>query len=442
MAKWLKSGAHRARRGVWKGIQDTINDNLLLRRKESKMLSKKIQAALAGSSAIRAMFVEGKELAAKVGVDNVFDYSLGNPATPAPDSIKQVAADLLEKEDPLVLHGYMSNSGYEDVREAVAQNLNSRFGTDFTCKNIIMTVGAAGGINIVFKALLDPGDEVIVFAPFFGEYRNYAANFDAAVVAVAPDYNTFQPDLDAFEAAFTEKTKAVLINTPNNPTGVIYSDETMNGIADILRRKEAEYKKDIYLISDEPYRELVYDGAKENFLTKYYHNTIVGYSFSKSLSLPGERIGYIAVPNEASDSQDLLAGLEVANRILGFVNAPSLIQKVVAGCINETTNLDFYDKNRKDLYEGLTRLGFTCIKPQGAFYLWVKSPEEDEAKFVSEAKKYNLVLVKGSAFGCSGYVRLAYCIPNEKINRSLEAFAKLAAKYRLLENSGGEHTGV
>ena len=397
------------------------------------MLSKKIQTALAGSSAIRAMFVEGKELAAKVGAENVFDFSLGNPATSAPESLKQVIKDLLDEMDPLVLHGYMSNSGYEDVRAAIAENLNSRFGTDFTWENIVMTVGAAGGINIVFKTILDPGDEVIVFAPFFGEYRNYAANFDAAVVAVEPDYETFEPNLTAFEAAFTEKTKAVLINTPNNPTGVIYSDETMKKIAEILLKKEEEYKKDLYLISDEPYRELVYDGEQENFLTKYYHNTIVGYSFSKSLSLPGERIGYIAVPNEASDAKDLLAGIEVANRTLGFVNAPSLIQKAVAGCLNEKTNLEFYDKNRKDLYEGLTKLGFTCIKPQGAFYLWLKSPVEDEAEFVAAAKKYNLILVKGSAFGCGGYVRLAYCISNEKINRSLEAFAKLAKEYHLGE---------
>ncbi|MCI9209862.1 MAG: pyridoxal phosphate-dependent aminotransferase [Eubacterium sp.] len=397
------------------------------------MLSKKIQAALEGSSAIRAMFVEGKELAAKVGAENVFDFSLGNPATPAPESVKQAIKDLLDETDPLVLHGYMSNSGYEDVRDAVAENLNSRFGTEFTGENIVMTVGAAGGINIVFKAVLDPGDEVIVFAPFFGEYKNYAANFDASVVAVAPDYETFEPNLEAFEAAFTDKTKAVLINTPNNPTGVIYSDETMKRIAEILTKKEAEYQKDLYLISDEPYRELVYDGAEENFLTKYYHNTIVGYSFSKSLSLPGERIGYLVVPNEASDAKDLLAGIEVANRTLGFVNAPSLMQKAVAACLGEKTDLDFYDKNRRDLYEGLTKLGFTCMKPQGAFYLWLKSPVENEADFVAAAKKYNLILVKGSAFGCGGYVRLAYCIPNEKINRSLTAFASLAKEYGLGE---------
>ncbi len=397
------------------------------------MLSRKIRAALEGSSAIRAMFVEGKELAAKVGAENVFDFSLGNPATPAPEKVNQVIKDLLDETDPLTLHGYMSNSGYEDVREAIADNLNGRFGTNFTWKNIVMTVGAAGGLNIVFKAVLDPGDEVIVFAPFFGEYRSYAANFDASVVAVKPDYETFQPDMEAFEAAFTEKTKAVLINTPNNPTGVIYSDETMRKLAGILEKKEKEYKKEIYLISDEPYRELVYDGAEENFITKYYKNTIVGYSFSKSLSLPGERIGYIAVPDEASGSQELLAGIEVANRTLGFVNAPSLMQKAVAGCIGEKTNLEFYDKNRKDLYEGLKKLGFTCIKPQGAFYLWVKSPVEDEAEFVAAAKKYNLILVKGSAFGCGGYVRLAYCIPNEKILRSLNAFAKLAEEYGLTQ---------
>ncbi len=239
--------------------------------------------------------------------------------------------------------------------------------------------------------------------------------------------------MEAFEAAFTDKTKAVLINTPNNPTGVIYSDETMKRIAEILTKKEAEYQKDLYLISDEPYRELVYDGAAENFLTKYYHNTIVGYSFSKSLSLPGERIGYLVVPNEASDAKDLLAGIEVANRTLGFVNAPSLMQKAVAACLGEKTDLDFYDKNRRDLYEGLTKLGFTCMKPQGAFYLWLKSPVENEADFVAAAKKYNLILVKGSAFGCGGYVRLAYCIPNEKINRSLTAFASLAKEYGLGE---------
>lgn len=395
------------------------------------MLSKKIKEALAGSSAIRAMFVEGKELAEKVGAENVFDYSLGNPATPAPDSFNSTVKELLDKEDSLVLHGYMSNSGYEDVRAAIADNLNRRFGTNFSLKNIVMTVGAAGGMNVIFKTLLDPGEEVIVFAPFFGEYRNYVANFDGVLIPVDPDYNTFQPDLDAFEKAVNEKTKAVIINTPNNPTGVVYSDATMKSIGEILLKKEKEFGKEIYLISDEPYRELVYGDVKENFLTKYYHNTLVGYSFSKSLSLPGERIGYIVVPDEVSEAEEVLSGLEVANRTLGFVNAPSLMQKAVAHLVEEKTNLTFYDKNRKVLYEGLKSLGFTCIKPEGAFYLWVKSPVEKEEEFVRTAKKYNLILVKGSAFGCGGYVRLAYCIAHEKVVRSLDAFAKLAEEYGL-----------
>ena len=395
------------------------------------MLSKKIQAALAGSSAIRAMFVEGKELAEKVGAENVFDFSLGNPATPPPESFNQAVKELIDQEDPMTLNGYMSNSGYEDVRAAIAENLNSRFATNFTWNNVVMTVGAAGGLNIVFKTILDPEDEVIVFAPFFGEYKSYAANFGAKIVAVAPDYDTFQPDLVAFEAAITEKTKAVIVNTPNNPTGVIYSKETMQKMGEILNSKEKELKKEIYLISDEPYRELVYDGAQEDFLTKYYHNTIVGYSFSKSLSLPGERIGYVVVPDEVTDAQTMLAGIEVANRTLGFVNAPSLMQKAAACCIHEKTDLAFYDKNRKVLYEGLTKLGFTCVKPQGAFYLWMRSPIANEEEFVKTAKKYNLILVKGSAFGCGGYVRLAYCISNEKVVRSLDAFAKLAKEYGL-----------
>ena len=246
------------------------------------MISQKIQKALQGSSAIRAMFVEGNELAARVGRENVYDFSLGNPATPAPAALNEAIKQLVDETDPLVLHGYMDNAGYPDVRQAVAENLNKRFGTAFTSHNIVMTVGAAGGLNIIFKTILDPGDEVIVFAPYFGEYKSYAANFDAAVVEVAPDFETFQPDLAALEKAVNEKTKAVIVNTPNNPTGVIYHEETMKKMAEILEKKEKEIGHEIYLISDEPYRELVYDGNQEDFLTKYYRNTIVGYSFSKS----------------------------------------------------------------------------------------------------------------------------------------------------------------
>lgn len=395
------------------------------------MISKKIQKALQGNSAIRAMFVEGKQMAAKYGAENVYDFSLGNPATPAPASLNQSIKDLLDEVDSLEIHGYMENAGYPDVRAAIAENLNKRFGTDFDFHNIIMTVGAAGGLNIIFKTILDPGDEVIVFAPFFGEYRQYAANFDAQIVTVQPDLETFQPDLADFEAKITEKTKALIVNTPNNPTGVIYKPETMKEIAAILERKQKEIGHDIYLISDEPYRELVYDGNTQDFLTKYYKNTLVGYSFSKSLSLPGERIGYVVVPNEASDAEDLIRGIEISNRTLGFVNAPSLMQKAVARCLDEKTDVAFYDKNRIMLYEGLTKLGFTCIKPEGAFYLWVKSPVENEEDFVNEGKKYNILMVKGGAFGCPGYVRLAYCVSHETIERSLLAFEKLAEAYHL-----------
>lgn len=395
------------------------------------MVSKKIKEALKGSSAIRAMFVEGKELAAKVGKENVYDFSLGNPATPAPEAVNQAIRDLLSEEDTLTLHGYMDNSGYEDVREAVAQNLNKRFGTDFDWHNVIMTVGAAGGLNIIFKTILDPEDEVIVFAPFFGEYKSYAANFDAKIVIVEPDYETFQPDLKQFEEKITKKTKAVIVNTPNNPTGVIYHQDTMEKIGAILAKKENEYQHEIYLVSDEPYRELVYDGNKEDFLTKYHKNTLVGYSFSKSLSLPGERIGYVVVPNEVSDAEMVISGINVSNRTLGFVNAPSLLQKAVARCLDEKTNIDFYDENRIMLYEGLTKLGFTCIKPEGAFYLWVKSPAANEEEFVAVGKKYNIIMVKGSAFGCAGYVRLAYCVSHETVQNSLKAFAKVAEEYKL-----------
>lgn len=395
------------------------------------MISKKIEKALKGSSAIRAMFVEGKEMAKTYGAENVYDFSLGNPATPAPLALNTAIKELVDEMDSLELHGYMDNAGYRDVREAVAENINRRFGTDFNFHNVIMTVGAAGGLNIIFKTILDPGDEVIVFAPFFGEYRQYAANFDAEIVTVNPDLETFQPNLTDLEAKITKKTKALIVNTPNNPTGVIYKPQTMKEMASILEKKQREWGHDIYLISDEPYRELVYDGNQEDFLTQYYKNTIAVYSFSKSLSLPGERIGYVIVPDEASDAEDLLSGMEIANRTLGFVNAPSLMQKAAARCLNEKTDVAFYDENRRLLYEELTRLGFTCIKPEGAFYLWVKSPVEQEEIFVAEGKKHHILMVKGSAFGCPGYVRLAYCVSHETIKKSLPAFEKLAETYGL-----------
>ena len=394
------------------------------------MIAKKMQSMVANSSAIRAMFEEGNRLAQIYGRENVFDFSLGNPNVPAPQEVKNAILEILEEEDPVALHGYTnSNAGYADVREAVAQSLNERFDTNFEGKNIVMTVGAAGGLNVALKILLNPGDEVITFAPYFGEYRSYTANFDGVLVAVSPDTETFQPKLDEFETKITEKTKAVIVNTPNNPTGVVYSEETIKKMAEILEAKQKEFGTDIYLISDEPYRELAYDGVEVPYLTKYYANTIIGYSFSKSLSLPGERIGYLVIPDEASDSKDLLSAASVATRILGFVNAPTLQQKMVAKCLNAKTDISYYDRNRETLYNGLRECGFECIKPEGAFYLFVKSPIADEKEFCAAAKKYNILIVPGSSFGCPGFVRMAYCVAYETIVNSLPKFKELAKEY-------------
>lgn len=394
------------------------------------MIAEKMKGLVANSSAIRAMFEEGNRLAGIYGAENVFDFSLGNPNVPAPEAVKKAIEDLVENEDPLVLHGYTnSNSGYADVREAVANSLNERFGTAFEGKNIIMTVGAAGGLNVVLKTIINAGDEVLTFAPYFGEYRAYVNNFDGVLVEVSPNTVDFQPKLDEFEKKITPKTKAVIVNTPNNPTGVVYSEETIKKMAAIMEEKQKEYGKEIFLISDEPYRELVYDGAEVPYLTKYYDNTIVGYSYSKSLSLPGERIGYLVIPDEVADSEDMLSAANVANRILGFVNAPTLQQKIVKACLNEKTDISYYDRNREALYNGLKECGFDCIKPEGAFYLFVKSPVENEKEFCEADKKYNILMVPGSSFACPGYVRLAYCVSYETIINSLPKFAELAKEY-------------
>ena len=394
------------------------------------MIAEKMQNMVKNSSAIRAMFEEGNRLAKIYGAENVFDFSLGNPNVPAPQAVKDAIIEILNEEDPVALHGYTnSNAGYEDVRQAVAESINGKFDTAFAARNIVMTVGAAGGLNVALKILLNPGDEVIVFAPYFGEYRSYTANFDGVLVAISLDTTTFQPKLDEFEAKITPKTKAVIVNTPNNPTGVVYSEETIKKLAAIMEAKQKEFGTDIYLISDEPYRELAYDGVEVPYLTKYYANTIVGYSFSKSLSLPGERIGYLVIPDKASDSGDLISAASVATRILGFVNAPTLQQKMVVRCLDEQTDISYYDRNRETLYNGLSECGFTCIKPEGAFYLFVKSPVENEKEFCEAAKKYNILIVPGSSFGCPGYVRMAYCVAYETIVNSLPKFKELAKEY-------------
>ncbi len=398
------------------------------------MISEKMKPLVANNSVIRVMFEEGKRLAAIHGAENVYDFSLGNPNVPAPPEVKQAILDILEEEDSTVVHGYMSNAGFEDVRETIAQSLNERFGTRFGVDNILMTVGAASGLNVILKTILNPGDEVITFAPYFVEYGNYVRNYDGELVVISPNTVDFQPNLTEFEEKITEKTKAVIINTPNNPTGVVYSDATLTQMGDILQKKEEEFGTTIVLISDEPYRELAYDGVDVPYVTKYYRDTVVGYSYSKSLSLPGERIGYLVIPNELKDYEEIFTAATIANRVLGSVNAPSLMQKVVKRCIETgaAVNLEAYDRNRNLLYNGLKNCGFECIKPEGAFYLFVKSPVADEKAFCAQGQKYNILMVPGSSFACPGYVRIAYCVSSEQIERSMPAFEKLAKDYNLI----------
>lgn len=395
------------------------------------MISEKMLPLLENNSAIRTMFEEGKRLAAVYGEDQVFDFSLGNPSVPAPREVNQAILDVLKEEDPLLIHGYMSNAGYEDVRDGLAQSLNRRFGTAFGRNNILMTVGAAGGLNVILKTFLNPGEEVIVFAPYFLEYGSYVRNYDGVLVVVPPDTSTFQPDLNAFKKKLTNRTKAVILNTPNNPTGVIYTEQTLKDIAGVLEEKEREYGHSIILISDEPYRELVYDGAAVPYVTKYYKNTAVCYSYSKSLSLPGERIGYLVIPDEMEDSGKVFQAAVIANRVLGCVNAPSLMQRVILRCLDAEADVAAYEKNRNLLYHSLRAYGFTCIKPEGAFYLFLKTPLQDEKEFCETAKSYHVLVVPGSSFACAGYVRIAYCVPFETIERSLPAFKKLAEHYDL-----------
>lgn len=395
------------------------------------MIAEKMRPLVENNSAIRAMFEEGKRLAAIYGPENVYDFSLGNPNVPAPEAVNRAITDIVAEEASTMVHGYMSNAGFEDVRDTVAQSLNRRFGTQFHLENILMTVGAASGMNVILKTVLDPGDEVIVFAPYFMEYGAYVRNYDGVLVTVSPDTSSFQPNISELKEKITKRTKAVIINTPNNPTGVVYSSETLEQIAAVMKAKEEEYRTSIVLISDEPYRELAYEGVEVPYVTPFYHNTVVCYSYSKSLSLPGERIGYLVIPDELEDSKAVIAAATIANRVLGCVNAPSLMQRVILRCIDEKVNVEAYDKNRNLLYNGLTGFGFECIRPEGAFYLFVKSPEADDRAFSEVCKKHRLLVVPGTSFACPGYVRISYCVSYEQIERSLPAFEAVAGEYGL-----------
>lgn len=388
------------------------------------MISEKLKPLMANNSVIRAMFEEGALMREKFGAENVYDFSLGNPNVPAPTEVNQSMIRLLSDSKP-DLHAYMNNAGFPDVREAIAKSINQKNGTDFDKGNIIMTCGAAGGLNVALNVIMNPGDEVMVFVPYFLEYNWYVNNVDGKVVRVKTDDN-FMPDLLDFESKITEKTRVLLLNSPNNPTGVVYPAEVLSAIAEILKRKQKELNRTLFILSDEPYRELAYDNTVVPYVTKFYPNTIVAYSFSKSLSLPGERIGYLVIPGEMEESQLVFDTASNTNRILGFVNAPSLIQKVIGECIDAKVDVGYYDRNRLALYNMVTELGFECTKPKGAFYLFMKSPMEDDKAFVEIAKKYRILMVSGGAFGQPGYVRLAYCVTYQNILNAKESFQKLA----------------
>lgn len=396
------------------------------------MIADKMRDMVEKGSQIRAMFEEGNKMAQIYGKENVYDFSLGNPNLPAPKEVKEAIIETLE-EDPVALHGYnSSNAGFEDVREAVASHINKQQGTSFKAENIIMTSGAAMAMNVILKVVLNKDDEVVVFAPYFGEYRSYVANYDGVIVESLVDATTFLPNLEDFKKKITRKTKVVIVNSPNNPSGVIYDEEVIKALAQIMTDKEKEFGHDILLLSDEPYREIVYGNKEVPYVTKYYKNTAVSYSYSKSLSLPGERIGYLVISNEMKEASEMSRAASIANRILGSVNAPTLQQKMIKKCLDVKTDVAFYEKNRDTLYKGLLKMGYDCVKPEGAFYLFMKSPVADEKKFCDKAKEYHLLMVPGSSFSYPGYVRIAYCVSYETIVNALPKFAQLAKDYDLL----------
>lgn len=380
-------------------------------------------------SVIREIFEYGKKRAAEVGADKVFDFSLGNPSVQPPQIVEDTLVGLLREEDATALHGYTSAQGDLSVRRAIAEYIAATHGVKADPDLIYMTCGAAASLTITLSALCEKGDEVITFAPFFTEYRVFTETAGAKLVELASDPKTFQIDFPRLEKAFTEKTAAVLVNSPNNPSGVVYSEETVKKLAALLARKSAEYGRTIYLVTDEPYRELVYGGVKVPYLTAYYKHTVVCYSYSKSLSLPGERIGYIFVSPEADGAKELYLAVCGAGRALGYVCAPSLFQKMVARCQGITSDISVYERNRDMLLSALREYGYSCVRPDGAFYLFVRSPEPDANAFCERAKAHGLLLVPGDDFGCPGYVRIAYCVSPDMIRRSLPAFRALAEEY-------------
>ena len=394
------------------------------------MVSEEMYRLGTKKSTIRSIFEYGRQRAAEVGAENVFDFSLGNPNVPAPDFIRDAAVDILMHNDPTEVHGYTIAPGKPEVRETIAADLSKRLDMCVAGKNLFMTAGAAASVTIVFKALCEPGDEFVTFAPFFPEYRVFVESVSGRLVVVPAKTDDFQINFDAFERALTPKTKAVIVNSPNNPSGAVYSAETITQLAELLQGKEEEYGHPIFIIADEPYREIVYDGLIVPCIPNFYNDTIVCYSYSKSFSLPGERIGYILVPDAVADFDHVYGAIAGAARVLTHVNAPSLWQLVAARCAGRDADLSMYRMNASLLFEGLTEAGFSCMRPQGAFYLFPQALEPDDEVFCERAKSYDFLLVPGADFGCPGYFRAAYCVSTDMIRRSLPQFQKLVESYR------------
>ena len=388
------------------------------------MVVQKFKDMLSAKSVIRELSVKATQRGKEIGYDNVFDYSLGNPSVPVPKKFHDVIKRLLDETDPLMLHGYSESHGIAEVRQAVAESLARRFDIPYTMDDIFMTSGAAGAMAHAVRAIANPGEDIITFAPYFPEYNHYVGGAGVNLKVVPADTTSFQINFEAFEAMLSENTAAVLINTPNNPSGIVYSTETIQKLADILKKKSAENGRDIYIISDEPYREIVFEGVDSPCVSKFYDNTIVCYSFSKSLSLPGERIGYVAVNPACEDAETIVHMCTQISRGTGHNCPSSVIQLAVAEMLEETAELSVYETNMNILYEELTKLGFEIVKPGGTFYMFPKALEEDAKVFCEKALKYDLVLVPADSFGCPGFFRIAYCVQTEKVKRSIEAFRR------------------
>ena len=394
------------------------------------MINQKMYELGTKKSTIRTIFEFGRKRAAEVGEENIYDFSLGNPNVPTPEYVKDASIDILTNMEPSAVHGYTVAPGNPEVRKALAASVNKRFGTDFTANNFFITAGAAAAITISFKALAEKDDEFITFAPFFPEYRAFVESVGGKLAVVKAQPADWQIDFAAFRQLINEHTKAVIVNSPNNPSGAVYSEATIKELAAILQEKQQEYGHPIFIIADEPYREIAFEGYEVPYIPDYYENTLVCYSYSKSFSLPGERIGYIVVPDAVTDFGKVYGAIAGAARVLTHVNAPSLWQLVIGRCADKPSDISTYVKNGQLLYNGLIEAGFECVKPQGAFYLFPKCLEEDDYAFCERAKKYDLLLVPGTDFGCPGYFRAAYCIKTETIEKSLPLFKKLAAEYK------------